>query len=106
MAERPLAGANVIEEFFKAHQHTIAAIAAAGTFAAVVVSLLLAWGAKRADRTRLRAVANLMIVARTGIDPKAAPELLVWVSRTRASGRYVSRPCSSTGRRRLSERVW
>jgi hypothetical protein len=29
----------MIEEFFKAHQHTIAAIAAAGTLAAVVTSL-------------------------------------------------------------------
>jgi hypothetical protein len=61
----------------KAHQHTIAAIAAAGTVGAVVTSLWLAWSARRADRTRLRAFANLMIVALTGIDPKAARELLV-----------------------------
>jgi len=45
----------MIEEFFKAHEHTIAAITAAGTVGAVVTSLWLAWRAKRADRTRLTA---------------------------------------------------
>jgi hypothetical protein len=50
----------MIEEFFKAHQYTIAAIAAAGTFAAVLTSLGLAWSARRADRTKLKAVATLL----------------------------------------------
>lgn len=50
----------MIEEFFKAHQHTIAAFAAAGTVGAVVTSLVLAWSARRADRTRLKAVATLV----------------------------------------------
>src|SRR5438067_4882141 len=66
----------MIEEFFKAYQHTIAAIAALGTVGAVVTSLWLAWRARRADRTQLRAVANLMIMAHPAIDPKTAPELL------------------------------
>jgi hypothetical protein len=66
----------MIEELFKAHQHTIAAIAAAGTVGAVFTSLWLAWSARRADRTKLKAFASLGIVARTGIDPKAARELL------------------------------
>src|SRR5262249_10307588 len=66
----------MIEEFFEAHQHTIAAIAAAGTVGAVVTSLWLAWSARRADRTKLRAVANLMTLFHPSIDPKAAPEFL------------------------------
>ena len=66
----------MIEEFFKAHQQTIAAVAAAGTVGAVVTSLWLAWSAKRADRTRLRAFANLMIIFHPTIDPKSAPEFL------------------------------
>jgi len=49
----------MIEEFFKAHQHTIAAFAGS-TFAAVVVSLWLAWSARRADRTKLMATADLV----------------------------------------------
>jgi hypothetical protein len=66
----------MIEEFFKAHQHTIAAIAAVGTVGAVVTSLWLAWSARRADRTRLRTFANLMVMAHPAIDPKTAPEFL------------------------------
>ena len=50
----------MIEEFFKAHQHTIAAIAAAGTVGAVVTSLWLAWRARRADRTQLKAHADIV----------------------------------------------
>jgi hypothetical protein len=37
----------MIEEFLEAHQHTIAAIAAAGTVGAVLTSL---WLARRANR--------------------------------------------------------
>jgi exosortase/archaeosortase len=66
----------MIEEFFKAHQYTIQAIAAAGALAAVVVSLALASSARRADRTRLEAVANLMTIFHPTIDPKTAPEFL------------------------------
>src|SRR5262249_32846397 len=48
----------------------------AGTLAAVVTSLVLAWNARRADRTQLRAVANLMTIFHPTIDPKTAPEFL------------------------------
>jgi hypothetical protein len=68
----------MIEEFFKAHQHTIAAIAAAGTFGAVVTSLWLAWRTRREDRTKLKAVARVELIARThnNIDGADVPRLL------------------------------
>jgi hypothetical protein len=66
----------MIEEFFKAHQHTLAAIAAFGTLAAVVTSLVLAWSARRADRTQLSAFANLITIFHPTIDPETAPEYL------------------------------
>jgi hypothetical protein len=50
---------DLIEQFFEAHQHTVAAIAAGGTLAAVLTSLGLAFVARRADRTRLKASAGL-----------------------------------------------
>jgi hypothetical protein len=45
-----------IEEFCKAHQYTIAALAAVGTCSAVVAAL---WIALRADRTRISAFAAI-----------------------------------------------
>ena len=66
----------MIEEFFKAHQHTIAAIAALGTVGAVVTSLWLAWSAKRADRTRLKAVADIVLIFHDPIYAKANPKYL------------------------------
>jgi hypothetical protein len=66
----------MIEEFFKAYQHTIAAIAAAGTLAAVVTSLVLAWSARRADRTRLKAHADIVLVIHIPIDGKMPPKFL------------------------------
>jgi hypothetical protein len=66
----------MIEDFFKAHQHTIAAIAAAGTLAAVVTSLALAWSARRADRTRLRASADIVLIFQSPIDGKSVPKFL------------------------------
>jgi hypothetical protein len=66
----------MIEEFFKAHQHTIAAIAAAGTVGAVITSLWLAWSARRADRTKLSAVAQVMTLFDSTTDPNTAPEFL------------------------------
>ena len=66
----------MIEELFKAHQHTIAAIAAAGTFLAVLTSLGLAYSARRADRTKLKATAGLWYLVDSPIDPKTAPRLL------------------------------
>ena len=66
----------MIEEFFKAHQYTIAAVAAAGTLAAVVTSLGLAWGARLANRTKLKAVANIMLIFSTPIDGREIPKFL------------------------------
>jgi hypothetical protein len=59
-----------MEKFFTAYQHTFTAMGALGTVAAVVTSLTLAYFAWRADRTRLKAWANLVI------DPKNAFEFL------------------------------
>jgi hypothetical protein len=72
-----IGSANMIEEFFKAHQHTIAAVAAAGTVGAVVTSLWLAWSAKRADRSRLKAHADIVLIFNSTIDdPKDAPRFV------------------------------
>jgi hypothetical protein len=66
----------MIEELFKAHQHTIAAIAAAGTIGAVLTSLWLAWRANRADRTRLKAGADIVLIFHMPIDGKTVPKFL------------------------------
>jgi hypothetical protein len=66
----------MIEDFFKAHQHTIAAIGAVSTFAAVVTSLWLARRATRADRTRLKARADLVLIFHAPIDGKSVPKFL------------------------------
>jgi hypothetical protein len=72
----PARGEIMVEDFFKAHQHTIAAIAAVGTLAAVITSLVLAYVARRADRTRLRARATLVTLLHDTIDPRSAPKFL------------------------------
>jgi hypothetical protein len=69
----------MIEEVFKAHQYTIAAIAAAGTVFAVITSLWLAWRANRADRTRLKAEAHLGLIAST-IEKSASTFLSVRIT--------------------------
>jgi hypothetical protein len=66
----------MIEEFFKSYQYTVAAIAALGTAGAVVTSLWLAWSAKRADRTRLEAKADIWFIFDKTIDVKDAPRFL------------------------------
>ena len=48
-----------VEEFLASHSHTIAAVEAISTFAAVAVSLTLAIASKGAIRTRLRARATI-----------------------------------------------
>jgi hypothetical protein len=65
----------LIEEFLKAHEHTIAAITATGTVGAVVTSLWLAWRANRADRTRLKTRADIVSIFFPGT-PKNAPKFL------------------------------
>jgi len=82
----------MIEEFFKAHQYTTQAIAAAGTLATVVVSLALAWSAWRADRTKLKALATLLYLVEDPIDPKSAlMNLGVTITN---HGRFPLRACS------------
>ena len=66
----------LIEEFLKAHEHTIAAITAVGTVGAVVTSLWLAWRANRADRTRLKARADIVLIFHVPIDGKSVPKFL------------------------------
>jgi hypothetical protein len=67
----------MIEKFFEAHQHTIAALAAGGTLAAVVTAIVLAFLRSRADRTKLTATADLYaIYDATIIDPESAPKFL------------------------------
>src|SRR6266568_8419967 len=75
---------NVVEEFCTNHQHTIAALGALGTLAAVIVSLGLAWRAARANRTRLRASVDMLLVMHSTVDPKSPP-------------RYVSVSITNTG---------
>jgi hypothetical protein len=60
----------LIEQFFEAHQHTVDAIAAAGTLAAVATSLWLAYRARRADRTKLKATADLWTIVVPNDTPK------------------------------------
>ena len=53
---------NWLEQLSEANQHTIAALGAISTFAAVVVSLLLASIAHRSNRTRLKARARVSVI--------------------------------------------
>jgi hypothetical protein len=51
-----------LEEFFSAHQHTVAALEAGSTFAAVVVALVLSLVSQGANRTRIKASAASTII--------------------------------------------
>jgi hypothetical protein len=53
---------HTIDEFFRGSEHTIAALSAISTFAAVVVSLAIAFFAHRANRTRLKAAASIKFI--------------------------------------------
>jgi hypothetical protein len=59
-----------IEEFCKAHEHTISAIEAISTLSAVIVSLVLAHRATIADRTRLVAQLQISTIFHPTISPK------------------------------------
>jgi hypothetical protein len=58
-----------LEAFFTAHQHTVAAFEAAGTFAAVVVALALSLISQRANRTRIEARASVTQIVGGAIYP-------------------------------------
>ena len=70
-----------LEEFTKAHEHTIAAVSAVGTVlasfatvAAIIVSLYLA---RRGENTRLRVVLGVgMAIYATGPTEQPVPDLL------------------------------
>ena len=51
-----------LEEFFKAHEHTMVALEAVSTFAAVAVALVLSLVSQRANRTRIKAVVSATII--------------------------------------------
>lgn len=51
-----------LEQFFNAHQHTVAALEAGSTFAAVLVALVLSLVSQRANRTRIKASAASTII--------------------------------------------
>jgi hypothetical protein len=58
-----------LEEFFKAHQYTVAALGVLGTFSAVTVSLIVALVSQRASRTRIKARAAMSIIMHDTIGP-------------------------------------
>jgi hypothetical protein len=63
-----------LEHFSETNQHTIAALEAASTFAAVVVSLVLALLANRSSRTRTRVSVQVQFIFRPTLDGKTKPE--------------------------------
>ncbi len=66
-----------VEDFFKAHQYTIAALGILGTFAAVVVALFNSVAALRASRTKIRARASINVIYHSSLQGKERPEYLV-----------------------------
>lgn len=62
-----------LEEFFGAHQHTVAALEAVSTFAAVVVALVLSLVSQRANRTRIKASAASTIIMHETIEAPDYP---------------------------------
>lgn len=66
-----------MEEFFKAHQYTIAALGVFGTFAAVVVALFNSVAALRASRTKIRARASINSIYHSTLQGKERPQYLV-----------------------------
>ena len=72
-ASEKMLDAIVIEEFFKSHAHTLAALEAVSTFLAVVISLGLSISAQRANRTRIRAQAGIIVVLHSSLQGMPAP---------------------------------
>ncbi|MGB6175341.1 MAG: hypothetical protein WBF43_03130 [Methylocella sp.] len=63
-----------LEEFCKAHEHTIAALGAISTFLAVIVSLVLAFASRRASRTQVNACALICSIDHPTLDRKNRPK--------------------------------
>jgi hypothetical protein len=66
-----------MEEFFRAHQHAIAALGVFGTFAAVVVALFNSVAALRASHTKIRARASINAIYHSTLQGKERPQYLV-----------------------------
>lgn len=65
-----------IEKLAAAHEHTISALEAISTFAAVVVSLALSLLASRANLTKLKASASMMVVMHHSLEAQEKPSYL------------------------------
>jgi len=67
---------SALEAFFKAHQYTIAALAAISTFAAVVVSLVVTYISLKASHTRLNARASVQLIIHSSLEGQPEPTYL------------------------------
>ena len=65
-----------LEEFFKAHQFTIAALGVIGTFLAVVVALFNSVAALRGSRTRISARVSINAIHHTSLEGRERPRYL------------------------------
>jgi hypothetical protein len=63
-----------MEQFCSEHQHTIAALGAFSTFAAVLVSLGLALIAQRSSRTRITARVSAKVILHPSLEGNPRPE--------------------------------
>jgi len=64
------------EEFFKAHQFTIAALGVIGTFLAVVIALFSSVAALRVSRTRISARVSINAVHHKSLEGRERPKYL------------------------------
>ena len=67
---------NEIEIFFKDHEHTVAALAAISTLAAVVVSLVVTYISQRSNRTRIKANVTVNLILHSSLEGKPQPEYI------------------------------
>ena len=65
---------NWLEKFSEGNQHTIAALGAISTLAAVVVSLVLALITQRSSRTRIHARAAVSVLLHSTLEGKPKPK--------------------------------
>jgi hypothetical protein len=65
-----------LEEFSKAHEHTIVTLEAVSTFAAVVISLCFAIVAQRTNRTRVHATVSVNVIDHSTLSGKTKPRYI------------------------------
>ena len=63
-----------LEQISEANQHAVAALGAISTFAAVVVSLVLASIVQRSSRTRIKALATISVIFHPSLKGRPKPE--------------------------------